>query len=236
MNVKALDFTKKVIQSKDSCVLLIHGKPNSGKFTSFTTLINEIKTQGDHVFILNDSPENKLNIKTFRQVQKNLLLQTYDCKQYCVIKNIEEVSIPCLNAFLKILEEPPKNVYFIITSNNLSKVLETIQSRSYLIHWKSDSNQEIAETELAKVILERPTSYFSQEKKLEIDKAELLKTLGFLEDKLSQKLQYAEIGFLEYSSKIQFLNQSRIQIDNNVNLKSVLLSLMLQFSDNQVSI
>ena len=37
------------------------------------------------------------------------------------------------NAFLKILEEPPKNNYFVLTTANEKIVLQTIRSRCHKI-------------------------------------------------------------------------------------------------------
>ncbi len=50
-------------------------------------------------------------------------------KKVFIIKNIDEAMEVAQNKLLKILEEPPKNVYFLLTCNNLNKVLPTIRSR-----------------------------------------------------------------------------------------------------------
>lgn len=50
-----------------------------------------------------------------------------------LIMNIENATIAAQNALLKTLEEPGKNVVFIITCQGISKVLETIVSRCNLI-------------------------------------------------------------------------------------------------------
>ena len=46
-----------------------------------------------------------------------------------VINEIEKISIDGLNAILKILEEPPKNTYFLLSTNFLNQIPLTIQSR-----------------------------------------------------------------------------------------------------------
>ncbi len=48
-----------------------------------------------------------------------------------VINEIEKISIDGLNAILKILEEPPKNTYFLLSTNFLNKIPLTIQSRCF---------------------------------------------------------------------------------------------------------
>ena len=53
--------------------------------------------------------------------------------QAIYIKGIERATQEAQNAFLKILEEPQKNLIYILTSRSLSKVLPTITSRCQII-------------------------------------------------------------------------------------------------------
>ncbi len=50
-------------------------------------------------------------------------------KKVFVIKNIDEAMDAPQNKLLKILEEPPHNVYFLLTCSNVDRVLPTIRSR-----------------------------------------------------------------------------------------------------------
>lgn len=50
-----------------------------------------------------------------------------------VIKDIDQATDEALNAFLKNLEEPQENLYFILTASSLFKVLQTVASRCQLI-------------------------------------------------------------------------------------------------------
>ena len=65
----------------------------------------------------------------------------------CVIKDAETMNISAQNAFLKILEEPPKNVKFILCCDSAGSMLETIRSRAtvYSMNSLSDSEDEDAE-------------------------------------------------------------------------------------------
>ncbi len=49
-----------------------------------------------------------------------------------LIYNIDKAESPAQNKILKILEEPPKNVYFLLTAKDTSKILPTIKSRTQL--------------------------------------------------------------------------------------------------------
>lgn len=50
-------------------------------------------------------------------------------KKIFIVKNIDDAMEVAQNKLLKILEEPPHNVYFLLTCSNIDKVLPTIRSR-----------------------------------------------------------------------------------------------------------
>jgi DNA polymerase III delta prime subunit len=53
--------------------------------------------------------------------------------QAIVIRNIENSTTEALNALLKNLEEPAENIFYILTCQNLGRVLPTIVSRCQVI-------------------------------------------------------------------------------------------------------
>ncbi len=63
-----------------------------------------------------------------------------------IIKDAETMNVSAQNAFLKILEEPPKGVRFILCCDNAASMLETIRSRatvySLITENQSDENDE----------------------------------------------------------------------------------------------
>lgn len=50
-------------------------------------------------------------------------------RQCIIIDNAELMTTAAQNAFLKLLEEPPENVYFILTSHQPQRLLATVRSR-----------------------------------------------------------------------------------------------------------
>ena len=67
--------------------------------------------------------------------------------QAIYIKGIESSTLETQNAFLKSLEEPQKNLYYILTSSSLSKVLPTISSRCQVIRLASQETIVSADIE-----------------------------------------------------------------------------------------
>lgn len=62
----------------------------------------------------------------------------------CIIRGIERMQPAAANAFLKILEEPPSRVVFILTTDNLHAVLPTVQSRTRVLRFSPLSQKEMA--------------------------------------------------------------------------------------------
>ncbi len=110
-----------------------------------------------------DTLINKLNAKPLefpiqkiehtRDLAKSLRLH-YPEKTAIICRNIEQATEEAINAFLKNLEEPQKNIYFVLTTQSLSKVLPTIVSRCQVV-W--DKPLEINEklTEKAQKFIEK---------------------------------------------------------------------------------
>lgn len=62
-----------------------------------------------------------------------------NAKKILWIKNIENSNKQSLNSLLKFMEEPTNDTYIIMSTNNLSNVLDTIKSRSQIIQLKTPS-------------------------------------------------------------------------------------------------
>ncbi len=62
-------------------------------------------------------------------------------KRFILIDNIELLTKSASNSLLKLLEEPPENLYFILIHDNSYRILETIKSRSinFKINFKNQS-------------------------------------------------------------------------------------------------
>lgn len=64
-----------------------------------------------------------------------------DCKVY-ILYDGELMNREAQNAALKVLEEPPKGVYFILLTRRMSAFLQTIRSRCAEIYLSSDSGED----------------------------------------------------------------------------------------------
>lgn len=66
-------------------------------------------------------------------------------KVVCTFQDADDMSLAAKNALLKIVEEPPKNVYFIETLESLQNTLDTIKSRATIFNMQPYTPAEIGE-------------------------------------------------------------------------------------------
>ncbi len=94
---------------------------------SFKLIQNKIHS---NFYLIDIIPEKKtIDIFQIRSLISDLNKSSLNSKPRIVlIDNIEYLNINSVNAILKILEEPPKDTFFILINNN-KKVLPTIKSR-----------------------------------------------------------------------------------------------------------
>lgn len=62
----------------------------------------------------------------------------------CIIRGVERMQAAAANAFLKILEEPPPRVLFILTTDNPNAVLTTIVSRTRVLRFSPLTRKQMA--------------------------------------------------------------------------------------------
>src|SRR5438874_4652261 len=62
-----------------------------------------------------------------------------------IIDEVHQLSMPSFNALLKSIEEPPPHVVFMMATTELSKIPETVLSRSQVFEFKTISTKQIAD-------------------------------------------------------------------------------------------
>ncbi len=73
-----------------------------------------------------------IKVEDIRNVLKFLHKSAFSSNIKCIlIDSADKLNLNSSNALLKILEEPPKNVFFFIINNSNKKILPTIKSRAH---------------------------------------------------------------------------------------------------------
>ena len=154
-------------------------------------------------FILIDviDEKKKIDIKQIRNLIINLNKSSFNKKpRIILIDNIELLNNNSINALLKTLEEPGKNVFFILINNN-KKILETLKSRclNFNIFLSNKQSNEILKklinSEKYNLIHEDLLNYyftpgkifnlikFSEENDIDLFNMDLHELLSFIIDK-----------------------------------------------------
>jgi len=95
-----------------------------------------------------DIEKGTINVDIMRRLYDNTRTKHVD-KQIIIIDYAERMTHQAQNAFLKLLEEPGKNVYFILVSHSVSKLLPTVLSRVESLNIRSittDQSKELLDS------------------------------------------------------------------------------------------
>ena len=127
----ALMFSK-MIMTKDM--------PNDAEKERIERLIDNF--QHPDIEIINKNNEN-IKIDEVREIIYSSIESSFNSpKKIFILCGIENLRKESSNALLKILEEPPKNVYFILLSRTLN-IISTIKSRTIKFHLSGMNNEEL---------------------------------------------------------------------------------------------
>ncbi len=89
-------------------------------------------------------PDGKYTVEDAEKIISECHMKPFefDCKIF-LLKDFDEASAAVQNKLLKVIEEPPKNVYFFITAKIFDMVLPTIRSRAVKFFLKDFEADEI---------------------------------------------------------------------------------------------
>ena len=127
--------------------LLLLGSSGIGKSKVLHSLAN-IYADGDiagrvHYLELLDD-QKSISIDQIRQLKIILRLKSSK-KRVVIIPNVNALSTEAQNSILKLLEEPGKNIHFLMAANSANDILPTIQSRVYIWKLVSPTNAQLSE-------------------------------------------------------------------------------------------
>ena len=222
---------------------IISGSKGIGKSLLIETLAEKIL---NNKISLNNNPdfhnlkildEKKLiGISQIHELRDKLYESSFLGKnKVAVINEIEKISVDGLNAILKILEEPPKNTYFLLSTNFLNQIPLTIQSRCFDLRI---SSPEIEQS------LEWLSDYQTKDalKALEITNNLPIKAKHFLDNNLldaRDNFVKDVSGIIKEGKDIISISEKWIKDNDTLNLKlewmSQILSDTIKFhADNSI--
>lgn len=141
-------FDNEIIKKKESATYLLYAdkrtdlKEYAKLFAKRVYEINYNETYNNilehfDIFYIGDE---KLNISDIKNIVKEANISTYtNKKKIIIINNVDKIDINTSNVLLKTIEEPVKNLYFLLLTRNLN-ILPTIKSRCIIFEIKPEIN------------------------------------------------------------------------------------------------
>jgi len=137
-------ITKHLVEPESLQNFLFHSKsPGTGKTTTAKAIINEL---GCDKLIINSSDDRKIEVIREKVKQFAMTKSTNDSVKRCIfLDEVDGMLNASQDALRNIMETYADNVFFILTCNNVNKVIEPIKSRCVNIAFAYPKKEKIAE-------------------------------------------------------------------------------------------
>lgn len=110
----------------------------------------DVKTHPDIAYIRTEDGKKNLSVGQVRQIRADAFVKPHSAnRRVFIIEQAQRLNEQAQNALLKVLEEPPQNVVFILVTPSKTALLDTIISRCVVLSLYSDEQQDSDYTDMA---------------------------------------------------------------------------------------
>ncbi len=159
------------MNSKSTIPTIVYGLDSN----QFATYLNQVYDLSLYLLHSLEPNPRSIGIDQVHQLQTKLSL-TANQPRMVWIKQAHLLTQPAQNSLLKLLEEPPQNTTFILTTTHLKQLLPTLISRCHL-HRLAQTNQTINQDllqQLKQFIRQNPGERLAQLKQIPTKREEAL--------------------------------------------------------------
>ena len=142
--------------------------------------------------------------------------------KYIVIAAKEFTSV-AQNSLLKLLEEPPRNIEFIIISPTKSNLLSTVRSRLPILQTDRHNNMQTIELNLARIDYKEVFAFLKQHVRVSKNEAKSLVEALFYRATVTDKLILGE-------NQLEIFDKAYRLLDLNSRPQSVLAMIIMSFA------
>ena len=143
---KEFSFLKDLYNNKSfPKAIMIKGISGIGKYTFCLNLVSSLNKQTENnveeslskdsniLLLKKDDDKHSYKVEDINKILNFCKLKPFNDKpRFIILKNSNFLNISSVNTLLKLIEEPAENIYFIFTSDLMSKNLETLESRFFI--------------------------------------------------------------------------------------------------------
>ena len=144
------DVLRRALDSgKIAHAYLLTGPRGVGKTSIARILAHEINgldysDDNEHLDIIEIDAASNNGVDDVRELrEKALIAPSKAAKKVYIVDEVHMLSKPAFNALLKILEEPPEHIVFILATTDFDKLPDTIVSRTQRYHFHTISEQDV---------------------------------------------------------------------------------------------
>ena len=193
---------------------------------------NKIKKSicADVIFIGSQNKKS-IGINEVRKIKNDSIIKPVECNfKIYIFKNAQNLTEQAQNALLKIFEEPPKHVIFLLLCNNSKNFIPTVISRARIVKLNkiNDENSNEDVDNFIDFLVKNDKIYaLSILSKYESDREKLKLFLNSCKNKILLKIkkQFSNTAKINLCNKI---NKIINFIDINMNKNLILLSIFLE--------
>lgn len=231
LNPRTEAFISAFVEKPRQSILFV-GEKGFGKSYIVNYILNLFSARKEDIHTVLPNESSAISVDEIRKLKSFLKLKTNDVKtkRFILINNADAMTEEAQNALLKMLEEPPENCIFLMSTSNKSKLLETILSRVDVHELSKPSIPQLSEyivnhggkeAELKRIIAVsnglpalaicissgKDTEYMSQ-----IDSAK-----SFLTGSVENRLRQIEVVLKDKQKTIEFLDALMVIVKASIN-------------------
>jgi len=128
-NEETIEYLENILPSKKRPhVFLLHGPSGCGKTTLARIIANSLEVSNMDFIEINSADFR--GIDTVREMIRNSSYHSIGGKdRLWIIDEVHKATIDAQNALLKLLEDTPKNAYYVLCTTDPEKLLKTVRGR-----------------------------------------------------------------------------------------------------------
>lgn len=148
-NLHAYLYVSGSVSSRHECAMLIatsmlcRNRKEDGSFCGECDCCIKMKAKShpDCIFV---SGDEKTSVDDVRKIEDEAYLSSNEAdSKVFILEDADEYNVQSQNALLKIIEEPPKGVRFVLTASSVGAILPTVRSRVCTLSGKTKSIESL---------------------------------------------------------------------------------------------